>query len=108
MADYYIRLTGHEEHAAFHYREGNNFKKAIECSLQSARRAVRKGGYETAIDYYNQALELCQRKKEAADLETVVALNEELADVYRSLGDEEKALKYYKFVLDSYKEILKE
>lgn len=108
MADYYISLTGHEEHAAFHYREGNNFKKAIECSLQSARRAVRKGGYETAIDYYNQALELCQRKKEAADLEVVVALNEGLADVYRSLGDEEKALKYYKVVLDSYKEILKE
>ena len=42
------------------------------------------------------------------DLEILVALNEGLADVYRSLGDEEKALKYYKVVLDSYKEILKE
>ncbi|MGB7055736.1 MAG: tetratricopeptide repeat protein [bacterium] len=108
LADYYSRLAGHEEHTAFHYREGNNYRKAIEYMMKSARQAVRKGGYESGIDYYNQALELCQRKRDAADLEVVVALNEGLADVYRSLGDEEKALKYYKFVLDSYKEILKE
>jgi tetratricopeptide (TPR) repeat protein len=107
LADYYSRLPGHEEHAAFHYREGKNYKKAIEHMMKAARQAVRKGGYESGIDYYNQALELCQRKKDAAGLETVVALNEGIADVYRSLGDEERALKYYKVVLDSYKEILK-
>lgn len=108
LADYYSRLAGHEEYAAFHYREGMNFKKAIEYLMMSARQAVRKGGYESGIEYYNQALELCQRQRDAADLEIVVALNEGLADVYRSLGDEERALKYYKVVLDSYKEILKE
>jgi tetratricopeptide (TPR) repeat protein len=108
LADYYSRLAGHEEHTAFHYREGKNYRKAIEYMMKSARQAVRRGGYESGIDYYNQALELCQRKRDAADLEVVVALNEGLADVYRSLGDEEKALKYYKVVLDSYKEILKE
>jgi tetratricopeptide (TPR) repeat protein len=107
LADYYSRLPGHEEQTAFHYREGKNYKKAIEYMIKSARHAVRKGGYESGIDYYNQALELCQRKKDAAGLETVVALNEGIADVYRSLGDEERALKYYKVVLDSYKEILK-
>ena len=108
FADYYSRLGGHEEHAAFHYREGENYKKAIEYLLLSARQAVRKGGYESGIEYYNQALELCQRKKDAAELELIIALNEGLADVYRALGNEEKALKYYKVVLDSYKEILKE
>lgn len=108
LADYFSRLAGHEELAAFHYREGKNFKKAIEYLMTSARLAVRKGGYESGIEYYNQALELCQRQRDAADLEIVVALNEGLADVYRSLGDEERALKYYKVVLDSYKEILKE
>lgn len=108
FADYYSRLGGHEEHAAFHYCEGENYKKAIEYLLLSARQAVRKGGYESGIEYYNQALELCQRKKDAAELELIIALNEGLADVYRSLGDEEKALNYYKVVLDSYKEILKE
>jgi hypothetical protein len=108
LADYYSRLSGYEEYAAFHYREGKNFKKAIEYMKTSARQAVRKGGYESGIEYYNQALELCQLQRDAADLEVVVALNEGLADVYRSLGDEERALKYYKVVLDSYKEILKE
>lgn len=108
LAEYYSRMPGHEEHTAFHYRAGNNYRKAIEYMMKSARHAVRRGGYESGIDYYNHALELCQRNKDAADLETVVALNEGLADVYRSLGDEEKALKYYKVVLDSYKEILKE
>jgi tetratricopeptide (TPR) repeat protein len=108
LAEYYSRLAGHEEHTAFHYREGKNYKKAIEYMMRAARQAVRKGGYESGIDYYNQALELCQRKKDAADLQIVVALNEGIADVYRSLGDEERALKYYKVVLDSYKEILKE
>ena len=108
LADYYNRLPGHEEHTAFHYREGKNYSKAIEYIMKAARQAVRRGGYESGIDYYNQALELCQRKRDAADLETVVALNEGLADVYRSLGDEERALKYYKVVLDSYKEILRE
>jgi len=108
LAEYYSRLPGHEEHTAFHYREGNNYRKAIEYMMKSARHAVRRGGYESGIDYYNHALELCQRNRDAADLEIVVALNEGLADVYRSLGDEDRALKYYKVVLDSYKEILKE
>lgn len=108
FADYYSRLTDHEEHAAFHYRKGKNYEKAIEYLLRSAKQAVRKGGYESGIEYYNQALELCQRKRDAAELELVIALNEGLADVYRALGEEDKALKYYKVVLDSYKEILKE
>ena len=108
LADYYVRLPGHEEYAAFHYRMGENFRKAIEHLMNSARQAGRKGAYESAIEYYNQALELCQRKREAAELELVIALNEGLADLYRSLDEEDKALKYYKVVLDSYKEILKE
>lgn len=108
FADYYARLAGHEEHAAFHYRMGENFRKAIEHLMNSARQAVRKGAYESSIEYYNQALELCQRKRDAAELELIIALNEGLADLYRSLGEEDKALKYYKIVLDSYKEILKE
>jgi tetratricopeptide (TPR) repeat protein len=108
FADYYSRLGRHEEHAAFHYGEGENYRKAIEHLLLSAHQAVRKGGYESGIEYYKKALELCQRKKDAAELELVIALNEGLADVYRALGEEDKALQYYKVVLDSYKEILKE
>jgi tetratricopeptide (TPR) repeat protein len=108
LADYYRRLQGFEEHAAFHYLHAENHKKAIEFLMKSAQHAIQKGGYESGIYYYNQALDLCQRQKDAADLEILVALNEGLADVYRALGDEDKALKYYKVVLDSYKEILKE
>ncbi len=108
FADYYSRMNQREEHAAFHYRKGKNYKKAIEYLMRAAKQAVRRGGHESGIEYYNQALELCQRKGEAADLEIVIALNEGLADVYRALGEEDKALKYYKVVLDSYKEILKE
>ncbi len=108
FADYYSRLSSHEEQAAFHYRKAKNYRKAIEFLMKSAKQAVRKGGYESGIEYYNQALELCQRKRDAAELELVIALNEGLADVHRALGEEDKALKYYKVVLDSYKEILKE
>lgn len=108
LADYYRRIHGFEEQAAFHYLKANNYKKAIEFLMKSANLAIQKGGYESAINYYIQALDLCHRKKDSVDLEILVALNEGLADVYRSLGDEEKALKYYKIVLDSYKEILKE
>jgi tetratricopeptide (TPR) repeat protein/ABC-type lipoprotein export system ATPase subunit len=108
LADYYRRIHGFEEQAAFHYLKADNYKKAIEFLMKSANLAIRKGGYESAINYYIQALDLCHRKKDSVDLEILVALNEGLADVYRSLGDEEKALKYYKVVLDSYKEILKE
>jgi len=108
LADYYRRIQGYEEEAAFHYLRAENHKKAIEYLMKSAQLAIEKGGYESGIHYYQQALDLCQRQKDAADLEVLVALNEGLADVYRSIGDEEKALKYYKIVLDSYKEILKE
>lgn len=108
LADYYRRIHGFEEQAAFHYLKADNYKKAIEFLMKSANLAIQKGGYESAINYYIQALDLCHRKKDSVDLEILVALNEGLADVYRSLGDEEKALKYYKVVLDSYKEILKE
>ena len=108
LADYYRRIHGFEEQAAFHYLKADSHKKAIEFLMKSANLAIQKGGYESAINYYIQALDLCHREKDSVDLEILVALNEGLADVYRSLGDEEKALKYYKVVLDSYKEILKE
>lgn len=108
LADYYRRIQGFEEQAAFHYLQAENYKKAIEFLMKSANLAVKKGGYESGINYYTQALELCQRQSDAADLEILVALNEGLADIYRALGDEDKALKYYKVVLDSYKELLKE
>ncbi len=108
LADYYRRIHGFEEQAAFHYLKAEDYKKAIEFLMKSANHAIRKGGYESGINYYTQALDLCQRKKDSVDLDILVALNEGLADVYRALGDEKKALKYYKVVLDSYKEILKE
>jgi tetratricopeptide (TPR) repeat protein len=108
LADYYRRIQDFEEQAAFHYIQAGDHKKAIEFLMKSAKHAINKGGYESGIHYYKEALDLCQREKDAADLEILVALNEGLADVYRALGDEEKALKYYKVVLDSYKEILKE
>ncbi len=108
LADYYRRREGYEEYALFHYLRAENYKKAMEYLLKSTKIAVKRGGYDSAIYYYNQALELCRREKDVADLETVIAINEGLADIYRSLGDEECAMKYYKVVLDSYKEILKE
>lgn len=108
LADYYRRIQGFEEQAAFHYLKAEDYKKAIEFLMKSANFAIKKGGYESGINYYTQALDLCQRRKDSVDLEILVALNEGLADIYRALGDEEKALKYYKVVLDSYKEILKE
>ena len=107
-ADYYRRLEGYEGHAAFHYLRSANYKKAIEYLLKAAKSVLKKGACNSGIAYYNQALELCRRQKEVADLEILVAINEGLADIYRALGDEEKALKYYKVVLDSYKEILRE
>ena len=108
LADYYRRLDGFEERAAFHYIRAENHRKALDFLKSSAEMAIKKGGYESGIHYYNQALDLCQHHKEVAALETLVALNEGLADVYRALGDEDRALKYYKFVLDSYKDILSE
>ncbi|MEO0183277.1 MAG: AAA family ATPase [candidate division WOR-3 bacterium] len=108
LADYYRRREGYEEYALFHYLKAEDYKRGMEYLLKSTRVAIKKGGYESAISYYQQALELCRRAKEVADLETLIAINEGLADIYRSLGDEEQAMKYYKVVLDSYKEILKE
>ncbi len=108
FADYYRRVHGCEEYAAFHYLAAGNQKKAIEFLMKSATTALRQGGYQSSIHYYNQALEICRRQKDTVSMETLLALNEGLADIYRALGDEERALKYYKVVLDSYKEILKE
>lgn len=108
LADYFRRLSGFEEYAAFHYLKAKNSRKAIDFLLRSAQIAIKRGAHESGVQYYLAALEICRREKEAADIETLVTINEGLADVYRALGDEEKALKYYKVVLDSYKEILRE
>ncbi len=108
LADYYRRREGYEEYTLFHYMKSENYKRTMEYLLKASKIAVEKGGYESAINYYLQALELCRREKDLADLETVIVINEGLADIYRAMGDEEQAMKYYKVVLDSYKEILKE
>lgn len=108
FADYYRRINGGEEQAAFHYLSAGNKKKAVEFMIKSASAALRRGGYQTSIHYYHQALDICRQQKDAVSMEILLVLNEGLADIYRALGDEEKALKYYRVVLDSYKEILKE
>ncbi|OPX18548.1 hypothetical protein BXT86_00615 [candidate division WOR-3 bacterium 4484_100] len=108
LADYYSRLEGYEELAAYHLQQAESYNKAIEYLIKSAQLVVGKGAYDSGINYYKKALELCQQHRELANLEILVAINEGLADIYRALDDEETALKYYKVVLDSYKEILKE
>lgn len=108
LADYYRRLEGYEEYATFHYQRAEDYKRTFEFLIKSAQSVFKKGAYESAIDYYLKALELARQKKEIADLETLVSINEELADIYRAIGNEKQALKHYKVVLDSYKEILKE
>ncbi len=108
FADYYSKLEGYDELAAYHFQQAEVYNKAIEYLIKSAQLVVRKGAYDSGIEYYKKALELCQHQRELANLEVLVAINEGLADIYRALGDEETALKYYKVVLDGYKEILKE
>jgi GTPase SAR1 family protein len=49
LADYYRRIHGFEEQAAFHYLKADNYKKAIEFLMKSANLAIRKGGYESAM-----------------------------------------------------------
>ncbi len=110
LAQFFQKLTGYEEHIAFHLLQAEEIDKAVPA-LQNCARAVRqRNGWPNAVEYLNQAMELVRSKTDQGkevDLNLVISLYEELGDLYREMGDEDQALRYYKLVLDGYKDILK-
>lgn len=105
------KLKRYEELIAFHLIQAGETDKAIEALRACAKAVKKRNALANAVEYVNQALELLRRKidekKEPVDVNAAITLYEEMGDLYREMGDEEKALRYYKLVLDGFKEILK-
>ena len=95
----------------FHLIHAEKIDQAIASYIDAAQAALERNAWRTAIDYYLEAKDLARRlieKNKDVDVEIVVGIDERIGDIYRELGDEENALKFYKSVLDSYRDILKE
>jgi len=110
LSEYYKKRSD-PIRTVFHLIQADKKEEAVKLYLDAARVALDKGAWRTALDYYSEAKDIIRRLIEAkkdVDLEIIISIDERIGDVYRELGDEEMALKYYKSVLDSYREILKE
>jgi len=110
MAQFFQKLTGYEEHIAFHLLQAEEIDKAVPALQNCAKEVRRRNGWPNAVEYLNQAVELVRSKSDQGkevDLNLVINLYEGLGDLYREMGDEDQALRYYKLVLDGYKDILK-
>ena len=71
--------------------------KAIEYARQAARRAEAVYAYDEAIQHLQTALDLLENGEQ---VETQMALLEELADVYRLLQQQAQALSCYQAALE--------
>lgn len=95
----------------FHLIHAEKPDQAVKVYLDAAQAALEKNAWRTAIDYYLEAKDIIRQlmeSKKDVDVEIIISINERIGDIYRELGDEENALKFYKSVLDSYRDILKE
>ncbi|MEO0225720.1 MAG: hypothetical protein ABIL05_02085, partial [candidate division WOR-3 bacterium] len=110
MAQFYEKINRYFEHIAFHHIQAEEYDEAIGALQKCALYVKRLNGWDNAIEYLTQALEFVRNKIDQggqADVNLVISLYEQMGDLYREMGDEENALRYYRLVLDGYKDILK-
>ncbi|HID32166.1 MAG TPA: hypothetical protein EYP24_02175 [bacterium (Candidatus Stahlbacteria)] len=110
LSEYYHQ-QGDPIRTVFHLLRADRGEDAVQFYIDAAEFALRRSAWPTALDYYSEAKDLIRQLIEAkkdVDLDIIISIDERIGDVYRELGDEETALKYYKSVLDSYRDILKE
>lgn len=74
-----------------HYSEGGNKDKSLEYAVPAARKAKENCSNEEAIRHYELALRLLEEKGHRRAVESPV-LKEELAEVYITHGESEKAI----------------
>jgi tetratricopeptide (TPR) repeat protein len=90
---YADRLDGLFGLLAYHFALANEHEKAIDYYRKAARQAVTLFAYDDAIQNLRGALELIEEGKQ---IETHMALLEELGDVYRLLRDIGQAIAIYR------------
>ncbi len=75
------------EALAWHFAEGRVPEKALRYAQRAAEKAQQVYANETAIVYYNQALEIAEVHSEMADPETLYALHSARESCYGFIGE---------------------
>ena len=83
---YADRLTEHYEALAHHYYEGQEWEKALDYLVRAGDKAAAAFANQDALDYYDRALEVCDRLGEPA-LETAASVAQSRAFVNFTIGE---------------------
>ncbi len=98
IAEYMEKSDAEPYEIAEHYYRGNVCDKAYEYALKSAEKSSSTFGFESAIHFYNMALE-CGEKSGASDEEDMLGIFSRLGALYMAIGDWDSAMREYKKAL---------
>jgi serine phosphatase RsbU (regulator of sigma subunit)/serine/threonine protein kinase/tetratricopeptide (TPR) repeat protein len=93
----------HIEDMARHYYQARQYRKAAYYLVSAGQIAERHYNYTSAIQYYQQALEICTQR-ETGDIQVVEILHK-LGHIHSRAGQHDMALKYYQRGLDMAQEL---
>lgn len=83
---YADRLLEHYEALAHHYYQGQEWQKALDYLVKAGDKATAAYANREALDYYERALEVCQKLREPA-LGTSISVAQSRAFVNYTIGD---------------------
>ena len=103
LAKTYSEIDLHPQAAALLEKYGEFFRmEKPEAIIELADIAKNANQYVKAIDYFLQAIKIAEKEN---DKYTISYSFEKLGDIYQSLGDFDKALKYFDLEADLFKEL---
>ena len=88
---YAERLAEHYEVLAYHFAKAEDASKALEYLVKAAQKAANAFAIREAVALYAQALEMCHRRGEPEDLQTVMSIHQAIAGLYIMLSDFERS-----------------
>ncbi len=94
IAEYLEKINGDIYETAEHFFKGGIWKKAYQYALKAAEKSAASFGFESAVYYYNMALE-CSENIDNIEKNEILDILMKLGELYRSLGQWDEAIGTY-------------
>lgn len=97
----YMEKTGYDPYSiAEHFFKGAVYDKAYTYAIKAAEKAVDSLGFESAVHYYNLALEAFEKMSGKKDRKELMEILVKLGNLYKIIGEWDKAINVYSRTLE--------
>lgn len=97
----HMEKTGYDAYSVTeHFLKGGVYDKAYKYAIKAAEKSIESLGFESAVHYYNIALEALEKMSGEKNEEELVDILVKLGNLYKILGEWDEAIKIYSRTLE--------